>query len=386
MSQSHFKIFTTTAVFIAIISFPMLNSKIKWVKDIASFENRQMVSKPVFDLARLDPYPVKYEKYYNDNFPFRSILVKYFNLINLRLFKKSPIPTQAIIGSDGWLFLTGNELDSYNGVHPFKPEELLAFKLELEYRKKYLNAMGCKFYFMVAPVKANIYSDKIPFNSLRIRTKSWGEQLTDYLNKSSEIKPINIYDIFRTNKDKELLYHKLDNHWNHLGAFYAVNEILKYIHQDFPKVSPLSIAAFNLVKTQTHGGNIASMFGDTSLFKENAIHLEPKSGFLARDVPNVGYPVTEGFVYPSEFEMGREIKGSDKPRILIISDSFGGNLFPFQSEQFSRSVKIFDSWEYKLNENIVKNEKPDMVLLVILESNLRNVLKYQSRFGNYERK
>lgn len=360
----------------------MINNKIKWVKDIASFENRQMAAEPIFNIALLDPYPLKYEKYYNDHFPLRSILVKYFNLLNIKLFKKSPIPDQAIIGNDGWLFLSGNELDSYKGLHRFEPQELLAFKKELEYRKKYLNALGCKFYFLIAPVKANIYSDKIPFNSLRLKTPSWGEQLTDYLNKNSEIKPINIYDIFRKNKDHELLYYKLDNHWTHLGALYAANEILKNIHKDFPNVSPLSISGFNITKTETHGGNIASMFGDTSLFTGDVIHLEPKSGFLGQDVPNVGYPVTEGFVYPSEFEMCKEIKGSDKPRILIISDSFGGNLFLFLSEQFSRSVKIFDSWEYKLNKSIVKNEKPDIVLLVILESNLRNVLKYQSRFHN----
>jgi alginate O-acetyltransferase complex protein AlgJ len=81
------------------------------------------------------------------------------------------------------------------------------------------------------------------------------------------------------------------------------------------------------------------------------------------------------FAYTWEYENVREIKNSKQPRLLIISDSFGAALFPFLSENFSRTVKIFDAWQYKLNEDIVNSEKPDAVVLVIDEPILRNFIK-----------
>ena len=53
-------------------------------------------------------------------------------------------------------------------------------------------------------------------------------------------------------------------------------------------------------------------------------------------------------------------------------------MFPFLAENFSVTEKIFDKWEYKLNESIVENEKPDVFLMIVLESNLRNIIKYRS--------
>jgi alginate O-acetyltransferase complex protein AlgJ len=382
MVHSKFRIVIVLIVFISVISFPIINDRLKLIKDIVSSENRKMASKPEFDVNLLDPYPDKYEKYYNDNFTIRSILVKYYNLVNLKVFKKSPIPDQVIIGNDGWLFLAGNENDSYRGKHRFKESELRAFKLELEYRKKYLNDRGCKFYFLIAPVKANIYSNKIPNNIFRINKQSWGEQLIEYLNKTSEVKPINVYDILRAHKKNELLYFKLDNHWNQLGAFYVSNEILKRIHIDLPEVTTTSLSDYEIIKTETNNNNIANMLSNLDNFKDITLQLSPKSGFHAKNVPPAGYPVVKGFPYPWDYENDKEITGSKKPNILIISDSFGNNLFPFLAEEFSRSVKIFDSWQYKLNEDIVKSEKPDVVLLVVLESNVRNMLSFQSRLNN----
>jgi hypothetical protein len=112
--------------------------------------------------------------------------------------------------------------------------------------------------------------------------------------------------------------------------------------------------------------------------------LVPKKGFVSSEVPKTGYPIIPGFPYPYAYEADREIPGSKQPRILIISDSFGEAIFPFISERFSRSVKIFDAWQFKLNEDIVANEKPDVVLVVVLESNLRNMLKHQSRLKNQQ--
>ena len=67
------------------------------------------------------------------------------------------------------------------------------------------------------------------------------------------------------------------------------------------------------------------------------------------------------------------------PKLMIVSDSFGEYILELLSERFSKSVKIWDNWEYKLNEDIVEKEKPDVMLLVIHEQNLKNLLKHPKR-------
>jgi hypothetical protein len=120
------------------------------------------------------------------------------------------------------------------------------------------------------------------------------------------------------------------------------------------------------------------MLSNIGNYTDTSVSLEPKAGFKAKDGKLSGYPVIEFFPYPNEYEKVKEIAGSTLPKILVISDSYGGNIFPYLAEGFGKSVRIFDAWRYQLNEDIVNNEKPDIVLVIALEANLRSMLKYRS--------
>jgi alginate O-acetyltransferase complex protein AlgJ len=382
MINNKYRIGFLVAVFFAVIAFPVLNDEFGFVKDIESTENRKMAEKPKMDFTHLDPYPVKYEKYYNDNFSVRSLMVKYFNEFNIELFGKSPLPDKVVIGRDNWLFMAEKELDSYQGLNRFKEEELEAFKKEFDYRIDYLEERNIKFYFMAAPIKANIYSEHMPSTIFQVKKQSWGEQLNEYLENNSKCKPIDVYDVLRANKDKEMVYFKLDNHWNQLGAFYCALEFFKRLKADFPETNLPSLEGYTITKTEITNGNIVSMLSNIGGYSDISIKLEPATGFKAKDVKAAGYPVIPGFPYPGEYEIDKEVPGSSLPRIVIIADSYGKNIFPFLAENFSRSVKIFDAWQYKLNEDIVNAEKPDVVLVIALESNLRSLLKYSTTNPN----
>ncbi len=381
MTHIKFRNTITSVAFIGLISFPFLNGKLKFIKDIENTENRQPTAKPDFDINHLDVFPSKFDKYYSDNFTIRQRLIKYFNQLNLVVFKKYPVPDQVVLGKSGWIFMGGNEVDSYRGKHRFEVNEMEQIRLELEFRKKYLEEKGCNFYFLIAPVKSNIYSEVMPSSLYRLNNQSWGEQLIEYLNKKSIVKPIDVYNTLRQSKKYGNMYYKLDNHWNKKGAFFAANEVLKRINGDIPTVNILSYSDFIVKDSISHEGNLTSMLSNTKLFTDSVFEVVPKDGFKSAAYRNVGYSVLTGFPYPWQYEFVREMPDSKKPKILIISDSFGGNIYPYISESFSRSVKIFDSWQYKLNEDIVTSEKPDVVLLMVLESNIRNMLGFQSRLN-----
>ncbi|WP_317897512.1 DHHW family protein [Aurantibacillus circumpalustris] len=378
MNHNLVRIYLIVLVFSAAIIFPLVNSKVHLLNDIESFENRAMKREPDFDINHLDPFPVKYDTFYTDNFDLRNRYIRYFNIYKVLAFRKSPI-RNIVIGGNSWLYLLGDEMDSYMGKNRLTAAELESIGKELNYRKNYLEEKGIKFYFMVVPCKASIHSEHIGYEYFRMHEDTWGEQLINYLDKNSLVNSINVYDSLRKFKGDENLYFKLDNHWNDLGAFYTANEVFKHMRAEFPSIELLSVNDFNKIPPNNPKGNLDKMLGNLGVFNESYIELSPKNGYKATEGAKANYPPTHGFVYPWDFEKVREIKDSKKPKLLIISDSFGGSIFPFLAENFSKSVKIFDSWQYKLNEEIVDQEKPNVVLLMINEPILRELLKFQSR-------
>ncbi len=378
MKQMAFRTYSIVLVFITAISFPLINSRVHLLKDIESFENRKMTNQPEFNIHFLDPFPGAFESFYNDHFELRNRLIRCFNIYNIKTFRKSPVPS-VVIGEDGWLFIGGTEMDSYLGKNKLTANQLNSIKLELEYRKKYLEERNIKFYFLIAPCKASIHSEKLGYEYFTLNKKTWGEELNDYLAQHSSVHTVDVFAALRKHKKNNNLFLKLDHHWNDLGAFYAANEVFKCMQTDFPSVDTLSLEDFDLHSSENPNGNLEKILGNLNLFSEISLTLSPKKGFKASDAPATGYPSTPGFVYTWEYEKVRAIKNSSKPKLLIISDSFGGEIFPFVAENFSKTVKIFDSWQFKLNEHIVSEENPDAVLLVINELVIKNLLEFQSR-------
>ena len=381
MLQNKYQYYLLVVVFISLISFPIINTQLGIVKDIKSSENRKMAEFPIPNIENLDAYPSKFNLYFNDNFSIRARLIEMYNTFILSMYHKSPMPDQIVFGKDGYIFLGDDELTSFRGKNILTSDELSKIKQELEYRTKYLAKRNCKFYVLVAPNKAAIYYDKMPENVVRIYEKSWGEQLINYLEKNTDLNTINLFDRFKDIKDTTQLYLKLDNHWNNLGAYYAVSEFINHLKKDITTIKSKPLSDYNIVKSSTKKGNIVEMLSNNEEFQDTIYSLVPKAGIEYSIDTNQKYPCIDGFPYCFEYEMHNHSKNpsdSTKPKLLIISDSFGGAFYPIASEYFRETTKIFDSWQYKLNEPIVENEKPDVMILIMLESNIRNLLRHTS--------
>ncbi len=414
--------------FAVLILFPALNDFFHIVNDIKSFENKKLSEKPELDINHLDPFPRAFEKYYDEHFNLRSLLVKNYNILHYKAFGqlpqaptyvstsnndwrfdigKSTIPssdqsqnkneknvksdpsdqsqrmineiptsTNVLIGKKGWLFMTGNEIDATCGKFHFTQDELEKIKTELLFRVKYLQKSNTQFYFFPVPVKSSVHSNKLPDHIVHYSNQTWGEQLLSYL-KNSEIKTINLYGRTLLSPKGET-YYSMDNHWNSLGAFMASNKVLNRIHQDFPEVNSHKISEYKITYDFRNFGNVQSMAVGIDPTLDTVYIFTPLQGAKSIEVTPKGYPCTPGFPYCWDFEKRREVQGSNRPKILIISDSFGEYIFPFLAEEFSTSVKIFDSWQYGLNKEIIDAEKPDIVILMALEANLKHMLNTTS--------
>ena len=381
MNSNKFRQFLLLFLFSVLISFPLINQQFHLVKDTIYTENKAPLPKPKLSEQKINLFPTLYDQYYASNFTVRQRLIKDYYEFNLGLYIKSPHPEQVFIGKNNWLFMGGDENDSFTGSRPFSQKDLEQIKKELEYRQKYLKEKGTKFYFVIAPVKASVYPEYIPEAVIKKSKYSWAQQVNEFLLKNSSVPVIDLHETLWFAKKGGNVYFKNDNHWNYRAGLYSTNTIVRRIQKDCPQLKEISINDFNeTVRTSNVNGNLILMLAQTERYVDSVYEYTPKNGFLAESLPKVGYTVPKGFPYPQDFELHLGIPGSQLPKLLIISDSFSNYLFPFIAERFSKTTKIFDNWEYKRNEDIIENEKPDIVILVIWEANLRKMLNDFSKF------
>ena len=78
---------------------------------------------------------------------------------------------------------------------------------------------------------------------------------------------------------------------------------------------------------------------------------------------------------PYEYEKQFRTNRTDQPKILFVRDSYCNNIIPFVTPYFRESLFIFDAWQYGANWDIIRQEKPDIVVLMIYEPHIRNIFK-----------
>jgi len=341
-------------------------------------ENRQLVKMPEFDVNKLDPFPAEYDKYFSDHFPYRAEIVKSFNKINFIGLKISPLPDKVTIGLNNFLFYSGREMDTYQGKNLFKKKELQSILEELEYRRNFCQKEGAKFYFVIIPEKQTIYEEYIPLKFRSTKSETNRTKLEKYLEENNfQVTDPTNYLLEKKNEGK-LLYLATDNHWNNLGAFYASQYITDVIRKDFPQVAPLRLEDYTIVENEREGGNLAQMLNMKDELPEFDFTFERNGGSKAINGAKAPYPPPEGFAYPWEYEEVYLNPEANSLKALFIRESFGTKQRDFYKESFGKTVMIFDAWHHELNPAIITNEKPDIVVIQVLENMLDNLLKYQA--------
>lgn len=353
--------------FLIILVFPSIQQYFPIIPKAESREKRKLADKPKCDIISLDPFPLAYENYYNDNFSLRSQLVKLKSNLSIHLFRQSPMPDKVIIGRNGWLYLVKDELDTYRGKLHFQESDLNKLSSEVKRRQDYLQERGIKMYFVIAPTKYTIYPEHLPSYVRPVNSTTRTDQVKQSLIEAG-IGVLDLRDTLKKAKEERMLFYKTDNHWNNLGSFVAYRAIISEIQKDFPEIPLLNWSDFSIEQRSRLGGNTANLMNLMDEFTDTEYILHPNKQFNAKQMPDIGYPIPESFGYKERFEEIYSTNNDTLPDILFIRDSFGNALIPYLTESFNQSICIFDAWNYTANEHIIKNEKPDIVLYVVLES------------------
>jgi alginate O-acetyltransferase complex protein AlgJ len=387
-SRSYVYRWALVALFGVGISLPLLDWRFALDHTPELTENRVLAPAPAWPLTRAEwqALPPRLEKYWNDAFGFRRVLIRWHSIIRYQLgISPSPI---VIIGKHSRLFYAGDETtEQHRGLRPFTTVELDNWTQQLEARRKWLETLHARYLFVVAPDKQSIYPEDVPAR-YGPPAQTPLDQLLDYLRSHSKVEVLDLRGALLAARASGNLYHYTDSHWNDRGAFVGYSALLQRLHSWYPALTARPRELFSRRRTRPWNGDMAMMVGGIfDVMTETSEQWVPLTRVLVQDVPITGYR-------PPESRWFKVFVGPNptRPRLVVFHDSFmlasDERIFPGQTppprallpptptfrlsallaEQFSRSAF---TWQYGFDAQLVESEHPDLVIEEHIERQLR---------------
>ena len=311
-------------------------------------------------------FPEKYEAYFNDSFPLREKVIAtratiMFHLLGL------PATINLIIGKEGWLYYRANNaINSYRRFHPYSELEKRMLALYLGDLNRWLNKQGIGFALLLPPNKSTIYPEYMPDRYSRADLPSYIDDLVA-IGKAESFPVIDPRKKLIEAKKADSVYHRLDIHWNLFGAYVAYQELSETMEGVSVPFTPIPDSAITFSKKPA-----IFQGGDLGLFSQIAWlnpKLDPYPVFKVNStITRINDPSLPE--YPRSFRQ----RNSDHnlPSLLIYRDSFTTNLELYLNHHFSDMTFI---WSYSVTKSMIDKEKPEMVIVQILERFLGDLPK-----------
>jgi hypothetical protein len=271
-----------------------------------------------------------------------------------------------VVGKGGWLFYAGyHALDNYRNIHPLTEQELGAWATLFAARRDFLKARGTKFVVIIPPEKHSIYAEYLPMRITKLGRLSRLDQLVAYFRQHSIVPLIDIRGaLLQAKSEKRPLYFHTDTHWNAFGAYVGYRQLMAELTPAFPTLRPVRESEVEVVRT-LRLGDLARMLGDTSLGEVcDDASLSPLIRLIP-DGPTRSISIRSG--------------GEGLPTLVIFCDSFGTALVPLLSQTFRRVVWV--ATPNLLDRELIDREKPDVVMVVMIERTLMAPAPSDPRFG-----
>ena len=329
--KKHIKLLYITT-FIILICLPHL---FFWLLrnhvDTANYENRPFYQAPVIGETPYDKIASTFESYYNDRIPFRNQLIAINNYLNYFLFH-STTGDQVLIGKDGWLFIEdvtqGNQLANYTGTDLLSEEELKQVADNLTANAEFIEGKGMEFVIFVSPNKSRVYSEYMPDYLGSPAEEYQLKQMIEYLEANTDLKIVYDYDAIMDTKealsDRNIpVYHKVDTHWNYVGAYAGAKSLLEALGKEMPDIKDLTLT--EIPNTEADLGGMLHM---KDYFLNTEVNYQV-SGYEENGVEcvlddNGGNDV---IAYESDAE--------DERTLYVYRDSFARSMGKYLGSQFA---------------------------------------------------
>lgn len=311
-------------------------------------------------------FPSTFEVWFNDRLGGRRQFIGVRNLATYAgLTSESVIRpqqgqarnAQVIIGRDGWLFATvENLVDDFRCTCPFTEKQLDRWQQVLTARHDWLARRGIKYVVMIAPNSQTIYGEYMPRTITRVNPHSRTDQLIARLKASTNIPVLDPRARLIAGKTNWPTYHKTDTHWNDYGAFLAYEQLCEALQPLFPVLRPARIADFVVTVKEAEGMELARAVESIVRFPEQLVTLEPKQSRQAVHTAHVpsGAGQTRVSTNPQ----------AELNRAVVLHDSFFWALWPYVSEHWQQ---VRYAWGPGFPIDIIEQDKPEIVIQEFVE-------------------
>ncbi len=337
----------------------------KFVPEYKNTEKRELTT---FSLSEnSSPWDLvnNFTNFFNDNFGFRTWLIHNNTYLTAKYLRTSAIP-YVTIGKDGWLFYTSESLDDgqstndYQGLVPLDNSKLEAILENLSRLDRNLEEKGIIFMVLVAPNKQTIYGDYLPDNLSKRGHETRFDQIKRFL-VGKDINFLEVRSILQNPPENYPTFYKTDTHWNTYGAYLTAKLLMEELNKIDPKVEKIKNQNFTFDRmNDIESGDIATMLSLEEFYKDEDISIKSKN-------KNENKLNTKLQTYKNGISGFRiKSKNDNGQKIIVFSDSYGAKLIPFISPHFTSSL-FLGGGKYRVDENIVDSEKPDIVVWEVAE-------------------
>ncbi|MDO5018088.1 MAG: hypothetical protein Q4E02_02185 [Lagierella massiliensis] len=218
-----------------MVLIPVLNFNFK-PNSVSAIDNRKLAESP---FGQISGFTENLKNYINDRIGLRELAINLNTQMNDKLFNEMIHPSYEY-GKDGQVFFKLKVEDP-------NYEFLDKYVDHVKNIQEYCNSRNVLFIYVNNPSKTTIYRDYLP------EGYNYNNKLLDYLRlklKEEEIEFVdNALILEEKAKEEQVFNVKYDvGHWNDLGAYYGINNILERVKKYYPQVKFNSMEDFNIVK------------------------------------------------------------------------------------------------------------------------------------------
>lgn len=340
--------------FILIIITPLTVQVLDLKITTDNLEKRELSKFP--NLKPITKFPGEFEIFYNDNFGLRNPIIALSGMIKTNVFRSSPKAELVQFGKEGFLFYnsyTDEIFNSYTRNNLLPKSDLEQYYNRIQNRKLDLAQKGIAYVIGFWPNKHTIYPDMMPksMSTQILLNESLADQITNYFRSKEEL----YFDVRKElylEKNKRILYRKLDTHWNNYGAFLGYRSFCKQTH-DVLGLDPYNLVDFVISYSKNNDGDLTQQMGVNKIwgYEESIPH------FLFKHQEK-NYQVISNENYPKGSIVTINGNAPEQKKLLVFRDSFTSQLIQFLSLHYKEVIYVSEIY----NVNLIDEYQPDVVL------------------------
>lgn len=346
-------------LFVAALALPPLVTLIAPKSDVSRAEKRRLAELPEFMLNNINNYPRDFEKYYDDNFGLRRLLVRGYNYLQVKLLGVSNTKW-VLVGKDGWLYQGGEpHVRDMRNAWPYTPVQLRRWSEILQAKYQWLKTRDIEYLFVFTPNKNLAYREYLPSHIRPASDISRLDQLLAHLRATTEVPVLDLRPALKRAGNTMRTYHRTDTHWNAFGGYVGYRAIMAALAPKLPELRPLELVPDDFAFVDAPGGDLALMLDVQTWLREQRLQTKQPVERCARN-PKLGRGASD----EARFEHSFATYCATAPyRVLMFRDSFSFELMPYLSETFGYIFyHVHSPVSLKMMQEMVAEHKPDLVI------------------------